>query len=110
MISTGSLQTACPCAPPPPTSSIVNLSLHKTSQGSRNLANPSFSSYNSNSLTAGASRKLREKPTHNLSAEGQCAMKLTATTIHALSLPSGTIDKVFFDDDLAGFGLRMRAS
>ncbi len=36
-------------------------------------------------------------------------MKLTAATIRALELPSGVQDKTFFDDDLAGFGVRVRA-
>ena len=37
-------------------------------------------------------------------------MRLTAKGIHALHLPRGAADKVFFDDDLPGFGLRLRAS
>jgi integrase len=37
-------------------------------------------------------------------------MRLTAKAIHALHLPRGVADKVFFDDDLPGFGLRLRAS
>jgi integrase len=37
-------------------------------------------------------------------------MKLTATTIRALTLPPGKSDKTFFDDDLPGFGLRLRSS
>jgi integrase len=37
-------------------------------------------------------------------------MRLTAATIRALTLPAGVLDKVFFDDDLPGFGLRVRAS
>jgi integrase len=36
-------------------------------------------------------------------------MRLTATTIRSLSLPAGTADKVFFDDDVPGFGIRLRA-
>ena len=35
-------------------------------------------------------------------------MKLTADTIKKLTLPAGTADKVFFDDGLSGFGLRVR--
>src|SRR5215475_14431415 len=38
------------------------------------------------------------------------AVKLTAANIRALKLPPGVIDKVFFDSDLPGFGLRVRAS
>jgi integrase len=36
-------------------------------------------------------------------------MKLTAATIRTLSLSPGVIDKTYFDDDLPGFGLRLRA-
>ncbi len=35
-------------------------------------------------------------------------MKLTATTIRALTLPPGVREKTFFDDDLPGFGIRLR--
>jgi integrase len=37
-------------------------------------------------------------------------VKLTPATIRTLTLPPGVTDKVFFDEDLPGFGLRMRAS
>ena len=37
-------------------------------------------------------------------------MKLTAANIRTLKLPPGEIDRVFFDEDLPGFGLRVRAS
>jgi integrase len=37
-------------------------------------------------------------------------VKLTAANIRALKLPPGVTDKVFFDEDLPGFGLRVRAS
>jgi integrase len=36
--------------------------------------------------------------------------KLTASSIRSLTLPPGVTDKVFFDADLPGFGLRVRAS
>ena len=36
-------------------------------------------------------------------------MKLTAVAIRALALPPGKTDKTFFDDDLPGFGVRLRA-
>jgi integrase len=36
--------------------------------------------------------------------------RLTASSIRTLTLPPGVADKVFFDSDLPGFGLRMRAS
>jgi integrase len=35
-------------------------------------------------------------------------MKLTASTIKALALPPGVRDKTYWDDDLGGFGLRLR--
>jgi integrase len=41
---------------------------------------------------------------------GALAVKLTAANIRALKLPPGVADRVFFDEDLPGFGLRMRAS
>src|SRR5215813_5920159 len=37
-------------------------------------------------------------------------VKLNATNIRTLKLPPGVVDKVFFDEDLPGFGLRVRAS
>src|SRR5262245_53110850 len=37
-------------------------------------------------------------------------MRLNATTIRTLVLPDGVRDKVFFCDDLPGFGLRVRES
>src|SRR5215831_13068378 len=37
-------------------------------------------------------------------------VKLTAANISTLQLPPGIIDRVYFDDDLPGFGLRVRAS
>src|SRR5262249_27012107 len=37
-------------------------------------------------------------------------MRLTASTIKTLKLPEGISDKVFFDDDLPGFGVRVRPS
>jgi integrase len=37
-------------------------------------------------------------------------MKLTTANIRTLKLPPGATDKVFFDEDLPGFGLRVRAS
>jgi len=36
-------------------------------------------------------------------------MKLTATTVCTLKVPEGKSDAIFFDDDLPGFGLRLRA-
>jgi integrase len=35
-------------------------------------------------------------------------MKLTDRTARAVQLPAGVADKVFFDDDLGGFGIRVR--
>ena len=36
-------------------------------------------------------------------------MKLTTTTIRSLALPAGLQDRTYFDDDLPGFGVRIRA-
>src|SRR5262245_48754064 len=36
-------------------------------------------------------------------------MKLTAATVRSLTLPEGLSDKIFFDDDLPRFGVRVRA-
>jgi integrase len=36
-------------------------------------------------------------------------MKLTATEIKKLVLPPGVVDRVFWDDDVGGFGVRLRA-
>ena len=36
-------------------------------------------------------------------------MKLTAATVKALTLPPGASDKTFWDDELGGFGLRLRS-
>jgi integrase len=36
-------------------------------------------------------------------------MRLTATAIKALTLPPGVNDRIFFDDDLPRFGIRVRA-
>ena len=41
---------------------------------------------------------------------GGMVMRLTATAIRALTLPPGKADHVFFDADLPGFGLRVRAT
>jgi integrase len=35
-------------------------------------------------------------------------MKLTTTTIRSLALPAGVQDRTFFDDELPGFGIRLR--
>jgi hypothetical protein len=37
-------------------------------------------------------------------------MKLTQTTVAALKLPAGKAEVIVFDDDLPGFGLRIRSS
>jgi integrase len=36
-------------------------------------------------------------------------VKLTTTTIRAITLPAGVSEKTYFDDELPGFGLRLRA-
>jgi integrase len=45
-----------------------------------------------------------------LSSPVKKTMKLTKSTIRALALPEGVSDHTFFDDDVPGFGLRLRAS
>jgi hypothetical protein len=35
-------------------------------------------------------------------------MKLTATTVKTAELPAGKTEAIFFDDDIPGFGLRLR--
>ena len=35
-------------------------------------------------------------------------MKLTATTVRTLALPDGKAEAIFWDDDVAGFGVRLR--
>ena len=37
-------------------------------------------------------------------------MKLTLSSIKSLALPEGVSEKTFFDDDLRGFGVRIRRS
>ena len=41
-------------------------------------------------------------------SEGCGAMKLTIKTTSELKLPLGRKDAVFWDDDIAGFGIRLR--
>jgi integrase len=36
-------------------------------------------------------------------------MKLTRAVVEGLTLPAGKVDAIFFDEDIPGFGLRMRA-
>src|SRR5262249_5847055 len=40
---------------------------------------------------------------------GGSPVKLTTTAVKTLALPPGTKDKTFWDDELGGFGLRLRA-
>jgi hypothetical protein len=37
-------------------------------------------------------------------------MKLNATNVRTLAVPEGRSEKVFFDDDVKGFGLRVKPS
>jgi integrase len=41
---------------------------------------------------------------------GELSVRLTAQTVRTIALPAGVADKVFFDSDLPGFGLRVRAT
>src|SRR5262249_38065528 len=43
-------------------------------------------------------------------ASREDSMKLTSKAVTALILPSGKTDAIFFDDDLPGFGFRLRQS
>ena len=43
------------------------------------------------------------------SSHGLPRMKLTAKTVAALRLPEGRSDTIYFDDDVPGFGLRLRS-
>ena len=36
-------------------------------------------------------------------------MRLTQTSLVRIALPAGIDDKIFFDEELPGFGLRLRA-
>ena len=36
-------------------------------------------------------------------------MKLTANTVRVAALPPGKSEAIYFDDDIPGFGLRLRA-
>src|ERR1700687_1365559 len=40
---------------------------------------------------------------------GKGSMKLTRAAVQTLALPAGKADAIFFDDEIPGFGLRMRA-
>src|SRR5690242_15695802 len=39
---------------------------------------------------------------------GRGRVKLTASNVRTITLPHGKREKTFFDDDLPGFGLRLR--
>ncbi|MGA7449912.1 MAG: integrase arm-type DNA-binding domain-containing protein [Rhodoplanes sp.] len=49
-------------------------------------------------------------PSEDVIATAKDKTCLTATNIRSLKLPPGVTDKIFFDGDLPGFGLRIRAS
>src|SRR5215208_2907064 len=40
---------------------------------------------------------------------GGFVMKLTRSAVQALKLPAGKLEAIFFDDEIPGFGLRLRA-
>jgi len=44
-----------------------------------------------------------------MATTGMTAMKLTRATVAGLKLEPGKSDQIFFDDDLPGFGVRLRA-
>ena len=57
--------------------------------------------------------KQQDASSHSLPSSGSCCagadMKLTQKTIAALALPEGKTETIVFDEDLAGFGVRVRA-
>ena len=56
--------------------------------------------------------KKQHASSHSLPSRGLFAgadMKLTQKTIAALALPEGKTETIVFDEDLPGFGLRIRA-
>jgi Arm domain-containing DNA-binding protein len=48
------------------------------------------------------------KPSHDL-PRGNNFMRLTVSNVRSLTLPAGKNEALVFDDDLPGFGLRLRA-
>lgn len=56
-------------------------------------------------------RQIRDRPPcfPVLSEKWETTMKLEAETIKTLELPPGKTDAIFFDDDLIGFGIRLRS-
>src|SRR5262245_9993048 len=52
---------------------------------------------------------VHSQQTTSLPTERSTSMRLTQTILTRIALPRGTDDKIFFDDDLPGFGLRVRA-
>ena len=61
-------------------------------------------------LVAGGSRRAQQKSTQAVPNPGANPMKLTASAISRLALPPGIDDKIYFDEDLPGFGVRLRRS
>jgi hypothetical protein len=53
-------------------------------------------------------KNVQEVSSHILPRD-ESAVKLTQATIHGLILSSGKSEAIYFDDDLPGFGLRLRA-
>jgi integrase len=49
-------------------------------------------------------------PRFPIGTQGGREMRLTAASVEALKLATGVTDAIFFDDDVPGFGVRVRAS
>jgi integrase len=57
--------------------------------------------------TSACSKRRDQLPAHGLPS-WRFSVKLTTTAIKTLALPPGVKDKTFWDDELGGFGLRLR--
>jgi integrase len=51
---------------------------------------------------------MQEASSHSLPSARRGAVKLTQASVQKLELPRGKTDAIFWDDDVAGFGLRLR--
>jgi integrase len=66
-----------------------------------------LSAYTFKLVKAGKRTKRQDGPAHDLPRK--VPVKLTTAAAKTLTLPPGVSDRTYFDDDLAGFGLRLRA-